>query len=93
MSVATLRQVSAVPPPDRTWGLWASRQIVARIMDTFGPSLAGTHVEQVDTVMADGRRVVGEWVRAADVPTGEYRFDDYRPAHSTSSQAPVSSPA
>jgi acetyl esterase/lipase len=31
-------------------------------MDTFGPSLAGTHVEQVDSVLPDGRRVVGEWV-------------------------------
>jgi acetyl esterase/lipase len=71
VSIATLRQVSAVLPPERTWGLWASRQIVARIMDTFGPSLAGIQVEPVDTVMADGRRIVGEWVRAADVPISD----------------------
>jgi epsilon-lactone hydrolase len=62
LSTATLRQISAVLPPERTWGLWLSRQILARIMDTFGPSLAGTHVEQVDEPQPDGRRVVGEWV-------------------------------
>lgn len=67
MSIATLRNVSAILPPEQAWGLWASRQIVARIMDTFGPSLAGTHVERVDTTMADGRRVVGEWVRGTGV--------------------------
>jgi alpha/beta hydrolase fold len=32
-------------------------------MDTFGPSLSGTRVEPVDVRLADGRRVVGEWVR------------------------------
>ena len=63
ISSVTLRQISAVLPPERAWGLWASRQIVARVMDTFGPSLAGTRVEQVDVRLADGRRVVGEWVR------------------------------
>ena len=69
-STLTLRQLSAVLPPERAWGLWASRQIVARIMDTFGPSLAGTRVEPVDLRMADGRRVVGEWVRGPEVTTG-----------------------
>ena len=39
ISTVTLRQVSAVLPPERAWGLWASRQIVAGVMDTFGPSL------------------------------------------------------
>ena len=37
-------------------------------MDAFGPSLAGTRIEPVD-VHHDGRRVVGEWVRAPGVPT------------------------
>jgi acetyl esterase/lipase len=37
-------------------------------MDTFGPSLAGTHVTPVDTRTSDGRRVVGEWVYGAGVP-------------------------
>jgi len=69
-STLTLRQLSAVLPPERAWGLWASRQIVARIMDTFGPSLAGTRVEPVDLHMADGRRVVGEWVRGPEVTGG-----------------------
>lgn len=64
VSSVTLRQISAVLPPERAWGLWASRQIIARVMDTFGPSLAGTEVEQVDVRLADGRRVVGEWVRS-----------------------------
>jgi acetyl esterase/lipase len=67
VSAVTLRQISAVLPPERAWGLWASRQIIARVMDTFGPSLAGTEVEQVDVRLADGRRVVGEWVRSGTV--------------------------
>jgi acetyl esterase/lipase len=47
--------------------LWTSRRIVERIMDSFGPSLAGTDVEKVDVRLPDGRRVVGEWVRGAGV--------------------------
>ncbi|OBG90293.1 acetyl hydrolase [Mycobacterium sp. E136] len=68
ISSLTLRQISAVLPPDRTWGLWCSRQIVARVMDTFGPSLAGTRVRRVDTRTSRGHRVVGEWVYGAGVP-------------------------
>lgn len=64
ISSLTLRQISAVLPPERAWGLWTSRQIVARVMDTFGPSLRGIDVEPVDTTLPDGRRLVGEWVRA-----------------------------
>lgn len=67
VSSVTLRQISAVLPPERAWGLWASRQIVARVMDTFGPSLSGTRVEHVDARLTDGRRLVGEWVRGAGV--------------------------
>ena len=67
MSGLTLRQISAVLPPERAWGLWASRQLIARIMDSFGPSLAGTRIEPVDALLPDGRRVVGEWVRGAGV--------------------------
>ena len=52
VSGLTLRQISAVLPPERAWGLWASRRIVARIMDSFGPSLAGTEVETVDVAPA-----------------------------------------
>ncbi|MCV7013531.1 alpha/beta hydrolase [Mycolicibacterium madagascariense] len=63
VSGLTLRQLSAVLPPERTWGLWTSRRIVARIMDSFGPSLAGTEVEKVDVRLRGGGRVVGEWVR------------------------------
>ncbi|KAA0099006.1 alpha/beta hydrolase [Mycolicibacterium sp. P1-18] len=69
VSGLTLRQISAVLPPERAWGLWASRRIVERIMDSFGPSLAGTEVEAVDVRLDDGRRVVGEWVRGAGVTT------------------------
>src|ERR1700744_3130965 len=68
VSLATLRQVSAVLPPEQAWGLWASRRIVAGVMDAFGPSLAGTNIEHID-VQQDGRRVVGEWVRAPGVST------------------------
>jgi monoterpene epsilon-lactone hydrolase len=68
VSMATLRQVSAVLPPERAWGLWASRRIIAGIMDAFGPSLAGTRIEHID-VHHEGRRVVGEWVRAPGVST------------------------
>ncbi|WP_284236143.1 alpha/beta hydrolase [Mycobacterium antarcticum] len=67
LSGLTLRQISAVLPPERAWGLWTSRRIVARIMDSFGPSLAGTEVEKVDVRVRDGGRVVGEWVRGAGV--------------------------
>src|ERR1700722_2062372 len=66
VSMTTLRQVSAVLPPEQAWGLWLSRRIVSGIMDAFGPSLAGTRTEPID-VHHDGRRVVGEWVRAPDV--------------------------
>jgi monoterpene epsilon-lactone hydrolase len=65
-SLVTLRQVSTVLPPEQGWGLWASRQIVATIMNGFGPSMAGTRIEHVD-VRHGGRRVIGEWVRAPGV--------------------------
>jgi epsilon-lactone hydrolase len=71
VSSLTLRQLSAVLPPERAWGLWASRQIVARVMDTFGPSLSGARVEHVDVSLPDGRRVVGEWVRGPGVEAGD----------------------
>ncbi|MBB2993693.1 acetyl esterase/lipase [Mycolicibacterium iranicum] len=67
VSSLTLRQISSVLPPDQAWGLWTSRQIVARIMDTFGPSLANTKAVRVDTTTPDGRRVIGEWVYGAGV--------------------------
>lgn len=71
VSGVTLRQISTVLPPERAWGVWASRRIIAGIMDTFGPSLAGTRVEPVDVRMADGRRVKGEWVRGPGVDVGD----------------------
>jgi acetyl esterase/lipase len=71
VSALTLRQIGAVLPPGQAWGLWLSRQIVAGIMDAFGPSLAGTSVEPVDVVGPGGRRVVGEWVRARGMPAKE----------------------
>jgi len=64
--MTTLRQISAVLPPEQAWGLWLSRQIVSGVMDAFGPSLAGTRTEPID-VHHYGRRVVGEWVRAPRV--------------------------
>jgi acetyl esterase/lipase len=67
VSTLTLRQVSAVLPPEQRWGLWLSRRIVAGVMAAFGPSLAGTRIEHID-VQHDGRRVLGEWVRAPGVP-------------------------
>jgi acetyl esterase/lipase len=68
VSALTLRQISAVLPAEQAWGLWLSRQIVAGIMDAFGPSLAGTRVEPIDAVQPDGHRIVGEWVRAPGLP-------------------------
>ena len=50
-------------------GVWASRQLIARVMGTLGPSLAGTRVEQVNSVLPEGRRVVGEWVYGRHTPT------------------------
>jgi len=64
VSTLTLRQISAALPPEHAWGLWLSRRILAGVMDTFGPPLAGARAEKVDGVLPDGRRVVGEWVRA-----------------------------
>lgn len=71
VSAYTLRPITSVIPPERAWGLWLSRQIIARIMGTFGPSLAGTRVEPVDTRLPDGRRVKGEWVYGPRTPTSE----------------------
>src|SRR4029079_13927095 len=67
ISSVTLRQVSAVLPPERAWGLGASRRSVSGVMDTLGPSLAGTQVEHVDVRMPGGGRLIGEWVLAAGV--------------------------
>jgi epsilon-lactone hydrolase len=70
-SALTLRQLSAVLPPERNWGLWLSRRIVAGIMGAFGPTLSGTTVDELDTRTPDGRRVAGEWVRGP----GAHRAD------------------
>jgi monoterpene epsilon-lactone hydrolase len=71
VSKRTIRPLTAVMPLERAWGVWLSRQILARLMDACGPSLSGTHVEQVDTVLPDGRRLVGEWVQAEGVSRGD----------------------
>lgn len=73
VSTYTLRPVSGLIPPERGWGIWLSRKIIARVMATFGPSLAGTRVEQVDTRLPDGRRVKGEWVYGPRTPTSEFK--------------------
>jgi monoterpene epsilon-lactone hydrolase len=61
-SALTLRQLSAALPPERTWGLWLSRRIVAGVMGAFGPTLSGTTVDKVDTRTPAGHGVAGEWV-------------------------------
>ena len=71
VSAYTLRPVTGRIPPERARGLWLSHQIIARIMGTFGPSLAGTRVEHLDTRLPDGRRVRGEWVFGPRTPTSE----------------------
>lgn len=71
ISAYTLRPITGMIPPDRAWGLWLSRQIIAGIMGAFGPSLAGTRVESVDTTLPDGRRVKGECVYGPRTPTSE----------------------
>lgn len=73
VSTYTLRPFSGLVPPERAWGIWLSRRLIARIMGTFGPSLAGTRVEQVETRLPDGRRVKGEWVYGPRTPTSEIR--------------------
>lgn len=67
LSTRTLRPVTAAIPIEQAWGLWLSRQIVARLMDACGPSLSQTRIEHVDTVLGDGRRLIGEWVQAEGV--------------------------
>jgi epsilon-lactone hydrolase len=69
VSTYTLRPFSGLVPPERAWGIWLSRRMISRVMATFGPSLAGTRVEQVDTRLPDGRRVKGEWVYGPRTPT------------------------
>jgi monoterpene epsilon-lactone hydrolase len=71
LSTYTLRPITAAIPVERSWGIWLSRQIVAKIMGTLGPSLAGTSIERVDTALPDGRRVKGEWVYGPRTPTSE----------------------
>lgn len=71
-SSVTLRPIAGRIPPEKAWGIWASRQILARVMDTLGPSLAGTRVEPVDTVLPDGRRLVGEWVYGKHTPADHH---------------------
>ncbi|ASW84895.1 alpha/beta hydrolase [Mycobacterium intracellulare] len=71
VSTYTLRPITSVIPSERPWGLWLSRQIIAAIMRTCGPSLAGTRVESVDTRLPDGRRVKGEWVYGPRTPTSD----------------------
>jgi epsilon-lactone hydrolase len=70
LSTRTLRPLTAVLPVERAWARWVSRQIVAGLMDACGPSLSGSHVEHVDTVLPDGRRLIGEWVQAEGVARG-----------------------
>ena len=70
LSKRTIRPLTAAIPIEQAWGLWLSRQILAGLMDACGPPLSGTHVEHVDTVLPDGRRLVGEWVQAQDVSRG-----------------------
>ncbi|AKN16687.1 alpha/beta hydrolase [Mycobacterium haemophilum] len=62
ISALTLPRITGLLQPERAWGVWMARQIIARLMGTLGPSLAGTRVEQVNSVLSDGQRVVGEWV-------------------------------
>src|ERR1700761_3818119 len=69
VSTYTLRPITSVIPPERAWGLWLSRQIIARIMGALGPPLAGARVEAVDATLPDGRRVKGEWVHGPRTPT------------------------
>jgi epsilon-lactone hydrolase len=71
VSTYTLRPFSGLVPPERAWGIWLSRRMIARVMATFGPSLAGTRVVPVDTRLPDGRRVKGEWVYGPRTPTSE----------------------
>jgi len=79
MSAYTIRPIGGLVPPERAWGVWLSRRLIARTMAAFGPSLKGTRVEQVDTVLPDGRRVKGEWVYGPRTPTsaaGRARLTD-----------------
>lgn len=69
MTSVMLRPVTGLVPPERAWGMWLSRRIIASVMGTFGPSLAGSRVEPVNSVLPDGRRVVGEWVYGPQIPT------------------------
>lgn len=70
MASALLKPITKAIPPERAWGIWLSRQIVARTMDAFGPSLAQVQIDPVDVRLPDGRRLVGEWVTAEGASSG-----------------------
>lgn len=62
VSTLTLPRITGLLQPRRAWDVWVARQTIARLMDIFGSSLVGTRVEQINSVLPDGQRVVGEWV-------------------------------
>jgi acetyl esterase/lipase len=68
-STRVLRPLTGQLSPERAWGIWAMRHITAGIMEALGPSLVGTRVQRVDSVLPDGRRVIGEWVYGRHTPT------------------------
>ncbi|QNI07772.1 alpha/beta hydrolase [Mycobacterium kubicae] len=67
MSTLLLRPITGLIPVERAWGIWASRKLIAGLMRTFGPAMAGSRIDYVDRVLPDGRRVVGEWVYGPNV--------------------------
>lgn len=67
VSTVLIRPITAAIPPERPWGMWMTRQLVASLMGTLGPSLAGARVKQVNSVLPDGRRIIGEWVYGPQV--------------------------
>ncbi|MBY0389986.1 MAG: alpha/beta hydrolase [Mycobacterium pseudokansasii] len=69
VSTVIMPTITGAIPPERAWGMWLTRQLITRLMGTFGPSLAGNRVEYVDSVLPDGRRVRGEWVVGPHTPT------------------------
>lgn len=62
-----VRPLVNLVPAEKTWGLEVLRQTAASMMAAFGPEVAGVQTESVDVTLADGRRVLGEWVRTPNV--------------------------
>lgn len=68
---AAVRPLVGLIPAEKPWGLRALRQTAVGMMAAFGPEVSGVQIEPIDDTLADGRRVIGEWVRTPNTDSGK----------------------